>query len=187
MDRLILKVAQPSEEDPLKFVLSTDDIDLVGDVIVQEGLKLARDPLPAQIDHGGSMHDLIGTWKNVKISTHKTVAELDLMPKGTSPAVDLIHAIKAAGIRMATSVGFRPIDYEAIWDKKGEFITGFKFLKSVLTEASIVVSPANPQALQVAKSLNVSIARSVPKPAYWHRHALALAYARKRIGRPSKS
>jgi phage head maturation protease len=189
MDRLIRKVAESSEEAPLKFVLSTDDLDLVGDIIIQEGgISLARSPLPAQIDHGGSMHDLVGTWKNVNIGKHTTVAELELMPKGTSPAVDLIYAVKAAGIRMATSVGFVPTDYELIWDKDGEWVTGFKFLKSVLTEASIVVTPANPQALQVAKFLKVAIPKFSPRTIQtdWHRRALALAYARRSLGQPSK-
>lgn len=190
MDRLIRKVAESTAEEPLKFVLSTDDLDLVGDIIIQEGgLTLARSPLPAQIDHGGSMHDLVGAWKNVKIDKHQTSATLELMPKGTSKTVDLIHAIKETGLRMATSVGFIPQDYEAIWDKKGEWITGFKFLKSVLTEASIVVTPANPQALQIAKSMHVAIPRFEPKTiqCQWHRRALALAYARKQIGQTSKS
>jgi len=189
MDRLIRKVAESTDADPLKFVLTTDDLDLVGDVIVQEGgLSLARDPLPAQIDHGGSMHDLVGSWKNVKIDKHRTEATLSLMPEGTSPTVNLIHAIKASGIRMAASVGFVPMDWEAIWDKKGEWITGFKFLKSVLTEASIVVTPANPNALQVAKSFRVTLPRFQPKTIQqdWHRRELALAYARKSIGQPSK-
>jgi phage head maturation protease len=189
MDRLIRKVAESSDADPLKFILSTDDLDLVGDIIVQEGgLSLARDPIPAQIDHSGSMHDLVGAWKNVRIDKHRTEATLDLMPKGTSKTVDLIHAIKSTGIRMAASVGFIPDDYEAIWDKKGEWITGFKFLKSRLTEASIVVTPANPQALQIAKSMRVAIPRFEPKTiqCHWHRRALALAYARKSIGQTSK-
>jgi hypothetical protein len=190
MDRLVRKVAESSADDPLKFVLSTDDLDLVGDIIIQEGgLTLARTPIPAQIDHGGSMHDLVGAWKNIKIGKHLTEATLDLMPKGTSPTVDLIHAIKATGLQLAASVGFIPQDYELIWDKKGEWVTGFKFLKSVLTEASIVVTPANPQALQIAKSMHVAIPRFEPKTiqCQWHRRALALAYARKSIGQPSKS
>jgi hypothetical protein len=190
MDHLIHKIAEADKDNPLKFVLSTDDTDLVGDVVVQSGLSLARDPLPAQIDHGGSMHDLVGSWKELKIGAHKTVSTLELMPKGTSPTVDLIHAIRDAGIRMAASIGFVPGDWEAIWDKKAEFITGFKFLKSTLIEASIVVTPANPNALQLAKSmvsrgLRFPIQPVMPKTVVsdWHRRERALAMARKILNR----
>lgn len=189
MDRLIHKIAEADKDDPLKFVLSTDDTDLVGDIIVQQGgISLSRDPLPAQIDHGGSMHDLIGSWKNLTIQTHRTVAQLDLMAKGTSPTVDLIHAVHAAGIRMAASVGFVPDDWEAIWDKKAEFITGFKFLKAILTEASIVVTPANSNALQMAKSLmtkGIKFPIRTPPPqtaaTEWHRREKALAMAKRSL------
>lgn len=135
------------------------------------------------------MHDLVGSWKDLRIGKHRTTATLDLLPKGVSPAVDLIHAVKDAGIRMAASVGFVPMDWEAIWDQKGDFITGFKFLKSILTEASIVVTPANPNALQLAKSFKLQIARQVPKTGLtqWHRTQIALARARKIIlGQSSK-
>lgn len=184
MDRLIRKIAESTPDDPFKFVLTTDDTDLVGDIVVQRGgVSLARDPLPAQIDHGGSIHDLIGTWKDLKIEAHRTVARLELMPKGTSQTVDLIHAIKAAGIRLAASIGFVPMDWEAIWDKKGEFITGFKFLKSVLTEASIVVTPANPMALEMSKKLKFPIQPTMPKTitSDWHRYHKAMAAARKTL------
>lgn len=186
MDRLIHKIAESSPEDPLKFVLSTDDVDLVGDIVVQRGgISLARDPLPAQIDHGGSIHDLIGSWKNIKIDQHKTTATLDLLPKGTSQTVDLIHALKTAGIRLAASIGFIPEDggWEAMWDKAGERITGFKFLKSILTEASIVVTPANPAALQMSKSLKFPVQPKLPVTVSteWHRYAKAMAAARKRL------
>jgi len=182
MDRLIRKIAESSPDDPLKFVLSTDDPDLVGDVVVQRGgISLSRDPLPAQIDHGGSIHDMIGTWKNMDIGAHRTTATLDLLPKGVSQTVDLIHALKAAGIRLAASIGFVPEDWEAIWDKKGEFITGFKFLKAVLTEASIVVTPANPAALQMSKALKFPVQprQPVTTTGEWHRYAKATASARK--------
>lgn len=186
MDRLIRKIAEASADDPLKFVLTTDDVDLVGDIVVQRGgVSIARDPLPAQIDHGGSIHDLIGTWKDLKVEAHRTVARLDLMPKGTSPTVDLIHSIKAAGIRFAVSIGFVPMDWEAIWDSKGDRITGFKFLKSVLTEASIVVTPANPAALQMSKALKFPVQPTdLPRTATseWHRYQRAVSAARKSLG-----
>lgn len=187
MDRLIRKIAESTPDDPLKFVLSTDDVDLVGDVVVQRGgISLARDPLPAQIDHGGSIHDLIGSWKNVSIGAHKTTATLDLLPKGVSQTVDLIHALKAAGIRLAASIGFIPDGkdgWEAIWDKQGERITGFKFLKTILTEASIVVTPANPAALQMSKALKFPVQPKMPvtTTSEWHRYAKAMASAHKHL------
>jgi hypothetical protein len=172
----------------IKFLISTEHPDLVGDIVVQSGMKAARNPLPAQIDHGGGMFDMIGAWKDLVIEvrggTPATVATLELLPPGISRAADLVRAIHAAGIKLAASIGFRPTEYEPIKgkpDKDGYArTTGYKFLKSVLIEASVVVTPANPRALQVAKSMGYEIAPPLPAPAgaTWHERERVLLRAK---------
>ena len=140
----------------IKFVLSTDQPDLTGDIVVQEGLSLSRDPLPAQIDHGGSMFDLIGEWTNIKFGTHQTTAVLKLLDAGISKAADLVRSLYESGVSLAASIGFVPdfSAYELIRDPKNDQIIGIKWLKAALTEASVIVTPANPAALAVMKSVN---------------------------------
>lgn len=142
-------------EDGIRFVLSTDEVDLAGDVVVQSGISLAREPLPAQIDHGGGMFDLIGQWHDFQTGAHETTAVLKLLKRGVSRAADLVRDLYQEGIQLAASIGFVPDwdAYELIRDEKNEYVTGIKWLKSTLTEASVIVTPANPSALARAKSL----------------------------------
>src|SRR5262245_18560681 len=167
--RLISKATgeQPGEttDDGIRFVLSTDDVDLSGDIVVQDGISLARNPLPAQIDHGGGMFDLIGEWKDFDIGPHETTAILHLLKRGISRAADLIRELHSEGISLACSIGFIPDwnAYELIRDDRNEYVTGIKWLKSTLTEASIVVTPANPAALERAKRLR-PVAMHVGQP-----------------------
>ena len=164
MSALITKKTSASSD--LHFTLSSETPDLVGDVVVQKGLKPARSPLPAQIDHGGGMFDLVGAWHDIKVIGTKTVARLELLPPGVSKAADLVRSIHEAGIQLAASIGFRPEQYEPIKQKLtngSEKITGIKFTKAVLTEASIVVTPCNPEALAFSKSLDESERTSLSK------------------------
>lgn len=144
----------------IRFVLSTDTPDLTGDVVVQSGLSLARDPLPAMIDHGGGMADLIGQWKDFSFSAHRTTAVLELLDRGVSKAADLVRDLYERGVQLAASIGFVPSEgkYELIRDPKNERVIGIRWLESTLTEASVVVTPANPQALALAKSLHPTAA-----------------------------
>lgn len=145
-----------STEDGIRFVLSTDQVDLAGDVIVQNGLSLARSPLPAQIDHGGGLFDLIGEWRDFKIGAHETTAVLKLLKRGVSRAADLVRDLYQEGVQLAASIGFVPDPnaYELIRDEKNDYVTGIKWQRATLTEASVVVTPANPSALARIKSLD---------------------------------
>lgn len=80
-----------------------------------------------------------------------------LAPQGTSPRIDEIRRLIDAGILRAVSVGFRPSSYEPLNDGGGKAI-GYRFTKQELLETSLVAVPANPNALQVAKSLKISSA-----------------------------
>lgn len=142
-----------------RFVISTDDVDLQGDIVVQAGLKPVADRIPAQVDHSGKMRDLIGWWDNIKTDGHRTFADLVLFDPGVSRMADMIRALDDARVRMAASIGFHPDDsdggYELLRDKENDRVTGVKFLRSSLVETSVVVVPANPGALSV-RSLEVA-------------------------------
>jgi hypothetical protein len=135
-----------------RFVLSTDTPDLMGDVVVQSGLQIPE-RLPAQIDHAGSMWSAIGKWIDVERDAHRTLATLQLLPEGISKAADLVRGMVKAGLRLGASIGFQPLEWEPVDPRKDDWWDPLRFLKAQLLEASIVVVPANPEALAVAKRL----------------------------------
>lgn len=151
-----------------RFVLSTEDVDLQGDIVVQAGLKPVGPRIPAQVDHSGKMRDLIGWWDNIKTEGRRTLGDLVLLEPGISRAADMVRALSDAGVRLAASIGFAPDfeegGYELLRDSANEWVTGIKFLRSTLLEASVVVVPANPgalsvRALDVAKRFGLDAAR----------------------------
>jgi len=150
----ILHKTHAGTADGAEYVLSDETPDRMGDIIMAEGWKLAnfkRNPI-ALFGHASSFP--IGTWKNLRIEGGALRGHLELAPAGTSERIDEIRRLVDAGILKATSVGFRPIKHEAIdpenpWD-------GTRFLEHELVETSLVSVPANPNALAVAKGLDIS-------------------------------
>lgn len=142
----------------LRFTLSTETPDLAGDIVVQAGLQPAYQPLPAMIDHGVGMADLIGTWRDLSTSGTRTSGRLELLPQGISQSADLVRSLHKAGVRLAASVKFLPDEIEEIRVKdaaapRGRLV-GFRYTRSRLVEASVVPMPCNAEALQeVGKAL----------------------------------
>jgi HK97 family phage major capsid protein len=88
----------------------------------------------------------------VRVENGQLRGRLFLPPPESERQRELQGFVKA-GVLRAVSVGFSADDVEPIKDsKKG----GFRFLKQQLLECSLVGIPANPNALQVAKSLGAS-------------------------------
>lgn len=144
-----------------RFVISAEAEDLVGDVVVQSGLTPVGPRIPAQVDHSGQVRDLIGWWDNITTEGRRTFADLRLFEPGLSQIADFVRALLDAGVRMAASIGFVPVRdaYELIRDTQNDRVTGFRFLKSTLIETSVVVVPAQPLALNVAKSFGLNADR----------------------------
>jgi hypothetical protein len=141
-----------------RFVISTEQVDLQGDIVVQAGLKPVSERIPAQVDHSGKMRDLIGWWDNITTTGKRTLADLVLFDPGVSRTADMVRALHEAGVKLAASIGFVPDreegGYELIRDSANDWVTGIKFLRSTLIETSVVVVPANPGALSV-RSLEI--------------------------------
>jgi HK97 family phage major capsid protein len=95
----------------------------------------------------------IGEWKNVRVEGGKLLGELVFGPIGACPTTDKMRAFVEAGHMRAVSVGFRPVVAEPI---EGSKQGGVRFKAAELVECSLVSIPANPNALAVAKSLNLS-------------------------------
>ncbi|MFZ4605164.1 MAG: phage major capsid protein [Caulobacter sp.] len=138
----------------LEFVLSDATVDRYGDIIDPTGWDLKwfkKNPIALF----GHLSDFpIGTWSDLRVESGKLIARLNLATKGTSARIDELIGLVEQGILRAVSVGFRPIEAEPL-DAKRPY-AGQKYLKQELLETSLVSVPANPAALAVAKSLNVS-------------------------------
>jgi HK97 family phage prohead protease len=138
--------------DGMEFVLSDATPDRFGDIVEADGWvtdNFSKNPIAL---FGHQKDFPIGKWKNVRVHEGKALrGELQLAPKGTSDRIDEIRKLIEADILRAVSVGFVPLESEEI---KGTWGTRFK--KHELVECSLVSVPANPNALAVAKSLNIS-------------------------------
>jgi len=150
----VFKTATQSATDPYEFVMSTESVDRVGDVIVAKGWDLTEFALnPVAL----FMHDKtqpIGTWENVKIVGKQLIGRLKLLEGGKLARVDEVRQLLEARILRACSVGFIPMEKEPV-NKDGDPFWGpFRYLKSKLLECSVVSVPANADALM--RSMGIS-------------------------------
>src|SRR6516225_2358721 len=136
----------------MEFILSDETPDRMDDVILSDGWDLKhfkKNPI-ALFAHRSDFP--IGKWSNLRIEDKQLRGHLELAPVGTSHRIDEIIRLVDAGVLKAVSVGFRPTEYE---EREGTD-WGYTYVKSELVECSLVTVPANPNALAVAKSLNIS-------------------------------
>jgi HK97 family phage prohead protease len=138
-------------DDPLEYVMSDNTVDRMGDVIEPDGWSLAnfkKNPI-ALFGHDSKF--FIGNWANVRVEKGELRGRMSLLD-AVSDRLREIHAAVNAKILRAVSVGFREIQSEPLQGSKG----GIRYIKQDLIECSLVGIPANPNALAVAKSLNIS-------------------------------
>jgi HK97 family phage major capsid protein/HK97 family phage prohead protease len=143
-----------AERDGMDFVLSDDTLDRYGDVIEAKGWVLQafkKNPI-ALFGHNAGFP--IGNWTNVRVEGRKLIGTLQLAAKGTSQRIDELINLVEQGVLRAVSVGFRPLESEPI--DKNQPYGGQRYTKQELLETSLVSVPANPAALALARSLNVS-------------------------------
>lgn len=138
----------------LDFVLSDGTVDRYGDVIDAAGWVLTnfkKNPI-ALFGHSNGFP--IGTWSNLRIEAGRLIGTLTLAARGTSARIDELISLVEQGILRAVSVGFIPIKSEPINPDRP--YGPQKYTKQELIETSLVSVPANPAALALAKSLNIS-------------------------------
>lgn len=140
----------------MEFILSDETVDRMGDVISASGWELTsfkKNPI-ALFNHNSNFP--IGRWRDLKVEDGALRGHLDMAPEGTSDRIDEIRKLIDAGILRAVSVGFRPMERpQQRVGPKQEYL-GDIYTKQELIETSLVSVPANPNALAVAKSLNIS-------------------------------
>ena len=143
-----------SDNDTYTFLASSEKVDSYGDIVVQKGISLKRFKKNPIILYQHNQNSPIGTGK-AYLTDGGLKVDVKLAPKGISPVVDTVRGLIEAKILKAVSIGFSAMEWEPIRDKDNEF-SGYKFLKSLLHEISIVSIPANDEALAIARSCNLS-------------------------------
>lgn len=150
---IISKAGAPSGEG-LEFVLSDATPDRMGDVVEQNGWDLRpfkRNPV-ALFNHNSNFP--LGVWENVRVEGGRLMGRLKLAARGTSARIDELISLVDQGILRAVSIGAKVLDSDPIDPKRPYGATRYKRLE--LLEVSLVSVPANPAALAVARSLNLS-------------------------------
>jgi HK97 family phage prohead protease len=150
----VIRKTVAASGDGLEFVLSDATVDRYGDVIEPAGWDLRwfkQNPI-ALFGHDNAFP--IGRWENIRVEGGKLVAKLAFAAEGTSARIDEMRKLVEQGILRAVSVGFKPVEYEALDPKRPG--RGQRYKKQELLETSLVSVPANPAALAVAKSLQIS-------------------------------
>ena len=148
---MIVHKTHVSDTHDLNFVMSDETPDRYDDIILANGWDItnfSRNPI-ALFSHNSSFP--IGRWKNMRVEGNALVGRLELAPEKTSDRIDEIRRLVTAGILKSVSVGFRPVE-----SKPRPSSSGTIYTKQELMECSLVSVPANPNAVAIAKSLNIS-------------------------------
>lgn len=131
----------------LRFVISTEMQDRDEDTIKQSGWQLdnyKRNPVVLLNHDTDSLPIGKCTW--IGIERNKLKARVEFVPFATpliGPQAEAVFQLCKQQFMSATSVGFKPIDWE--WDDGDK--DGIVYQKQELLEFSIVTVPSNPQAL----------------------------------------
>jgi HK97 family phage prohead protease len=136
-----------------RFVASDETVDRYGDIIRASGWQLDNYRKNPQLLYGHMTRELpLGRVEPIAVEGTKLIAHAEFAPEGISAFADTVCAMVNEGILVAMSVGFMPLaDPTPIFDANKQ-LTGFEFNGQELLENSIVTVPANPNALQLAKS-----------------------------------
>jgi len=150
----------------LHFIFSTDDVDSYGDVIEQKGWLLDRYRKNGVVLWAHE-HKRPGIG-HVKSISNIPVLNGDIMfnPKEIDLFGGKIKDLIDFGTIKAGSVGFNPLEWEAIEHKEGSYTVfdGYRFKKQELMEFSVCNVPANPFALTDPKAYDEGTGYKSVKP-----------------------
>ena len=133
---------------PLTFVISTEDVDRHGDVVVAEGWQLeAYRRNPVFLWAHDYTRPVIGRAVEIWTEPRRLVAQMEFAPTEFAQEVANLYR---DGYQRGVSVGFKPIRYEERRHEKTGAFLGIRFLEQELLEASAVPVPANRSALRRA-------------------------------------
>jgi len=130
---------------PLTFVISNEEVDRHGDVVVAQGWRLQaylRNPVLLWAHNYGL--PAIGRALAVWPEPGQLLARMEFAP---APFAREVAALYRSGYQQGVSVGFQPLRYEERRDPVTGAFLGVRFLEQELVEVSAVPVPANRNAL----------------------------------------
>ena len=133
---------------PLTFVISSEEVDRHGDVVLAQGWRLqAYLQNPVFLWAHDYRLPVIGRALAVWPEPGQLLARLEFAPTDFASQV---AALYRGGYQHGVSVGFRPLRYEERRDSRTGAFLGIRFLEQELLEVSAVPVPANRRALRRA-------------------------------------
>ena len=133
-------------DEPMAFVISTDEVDRHGDVIAADGWNLeAYRKNPVFLWAHDYARPVIGKAVDIWKEPHRLMAKIQFAPTEFAQEVAGLHE---TGYQRGVSVGFKPIRYEERRDEKTGAFLGIRFLEQEVLEVSAVPVPANRNALR---------------------------------------
>jgi HK97 family phage prohead protease len=137
-------------ERQVRAVISSEEVDRMGDVIVQRGIDYS-----AFMRGGGTVlwqHDYnypVARTVQMGVENGCLTATAQFPPEGTSDQSDECYRLIRTGVVTGTSIGFLPKEYEPV--DRNEPWSGMRFTEVELLEFSFVSVPAAPSALIIGK------------------------------------
>ncbi len=160
----VVKQEGEDEDRTLLFTISTDSVDRDNDTISVKGWKLAnfkKNPVVLFAHDARTPPIATATRVFTEDGRLKSAAKFlppDLADHDHVRFADMIFQMLKHKFMRATSVGFRPIEIKEPEEERGSgFMSGLDFTKQELLEYSIVPVPANPEALQEARSIGIDV------------------------------
>lgn len=118
--------------------------DTMDDAVFPNALKLIKNRLISLWQH--NYDQPIGYWENLHYKNGQLIGDLKL---ATTNLAKMVKQLLLDDVPLGASIGFQPIAYTD--NKHG----GYHFKEIKLLETSIVSVPANPAAIQIAKSWGI--------------------------------
>lgn len=135
----------------VRVIASTATVDRSGDIVVAEGIGLARFKQNPVVLWMHNHEKPVARCVEIGVKAGKLEALVQFPPEGTSEKADEIYGLIKAGVVNATSVGFLPGEWEPLENER--YYGPRKYTTCELLEFSFVSVPANPDALIVERSL----------------------------------
>lgn len=137
------------ERREILHAISSAAVDRAGDIVVPSGARIDRymqNPV-VMVNHSYEWpEDCIGKCVSVTVEDDRVYARTQFLD---TPLADAAFKLAQAGVG-GWSIGFKPITYEPIEDKKGR-TKGFRFTEWELLEYSAVAIPMNQEITNVVQ------------------------------------
>ena len=145
--------AEPLNGRAIKYTISTGSVDREGDTVAVSGWQLGAFKTNPVVLWGHQAGELpIGKCTAIGVEGGALKAVVEFVPAdmpAIGPLAEAVLRMSRDGFLSATSVGFRPLQFELAKDRDDgqSWFPPIDFLKQDLLEFSIVSIPANPEAL----------------------------------------